>query len=63
MAFELFTHVTHFLGKKVVLLGLYNGQRLHDEPAKDIAVYSRVTEARGWERARAAPWQAAAGRQ
>ncbi|KAL4421166.1 hypothetical protein ABPG77_003349 [Micractinium sp. CCAP 211/92] len=44
MAFELFTHVTHFLGKKVVLLGLYNGQRLQDEPAEDIAVYSRVTE-------------------
>lgn len=44
MAFELFTHVTRFLGRKVVLLGLYNGQRLQHEPASDMATYSRVTE-------------------
>lgn len=28
--FELFTHVTKFFGYKVVLLGLYNGQKLND---------------------------------
>jgi NAD(P)H-nitrite reductase large subunit len=44
MAFELFTHVTRFLGKKVVLLGLYNGQRLEGEPETDLVSYSRVTE-------------------
>ncbi len=44
MAFELFTHVTHFMGQKVVLLGLYNGQKLDAEPAEDIVTYSRVTE-------------------
>lgn len=44
MAFELFTHVTRFLGKKVVLLGLYNGQRLQAEPMADLVSYSRVTE-------------------
>lgn len=101
MAFELFTHVTRFLGRKVpllappplppllqlpvsralrspgccqpgamqlccraadclffrssfvfllcqvVLLGLYNGQRLQHEPASDMATYSRVTEVGG----------------
>ena len=73
MAFEMFTHVTRFLGKKVsekenkravgctqegaagepttfpppfqvVLLGLYNGQRLEHEPAEDMISYSRVSE-------------------
>nr|CAD7578872.1 unnamed protein product [Timema californicum] len=29
--FELFSHVTHFYGYKVVLLGLYNGQTLQGE--------------------------------
>lgn len=44
MAFELFTHVTRFLGHKVVLLGLYNGQRLQDEAPGDVVTYSRVQE-------------------
>jgi len=44
MAFELFTHVTRFLGKKIVLLGLYNGQRLEAESEEDMVTYSRVTE-------------------
>ncbi|EFJ51949.1 hypothetical protein VOLCADRAFT_116157 [Volvox carteri f. nagariensis] len=43
--FELFTHVTRFLGAKVVLLGLYNGQRLENEPAEDIRMYSRTSPA------------------
>ena len=42
--FELFTHVTRFLGKKVVLLGLYNGQGVPDEDAPDLVSYSRSTE-------------------
>ena len=42
--FELFTHATRFLGKRVILLGLYNGQGLDDEPDSDIVTYSRVTE-------------------
>ncbi len=45
MAFEVFTHVTRFLGKKVVLLGLYNGQKLENEPESDLISYSRVNEA------------------
>jgi NADPH-dependent 2,4-dienoyl-CoA reductase/sulfur reductase-like enzyme len=44
MAFELFSHVTRFAGKKVVLLGLYNGQRLEGEPAEEMVSYSRVDE-------------------
>ena len=43
-AFELFTHATHFMGQKVVLLGLYNGQRLENEPESDIVMYSRASE-------------------
>ncbi|KAG2442571.1 hypothetical protein HXX76_002656 [Chlamydomonas incerta] len=43
--FELFTHVTRFLGSKVVLLGLYNGQRLEQEPVEDVRLYSREGEA------------------
>ncbi|GFR40960.1 hypothetical protein Agub_g1624, partial [Astrephomene gubernaculifera] len=43
--FELFTHVTRFMGAKVVLLGLYNGQRLEGEPAGELVSYSRVCEA------------------
>ena len=42
MAFELFTHATRFLGRKVVLLGLYNGQGLESEPEEDVVTYSRV---------------------
>ncbi|KAL3142264.1 hypothetical protein ABBQ38_002606 [Trebouxia sp. C0009 RCD-2024] len=41
--FELFTHVTRFCGMKVVLLGLYNGQGLQEEPAEDMVSYSRTT--------------------
>lgn len=36
--------MTRFLGKKVVLLGLYNGQKLQHEPAKDIIMYTRVLD-------------------
>ncbi len=43
---ELFTHVTRFCGKKVVLLGLYNGQRLEQEPEEDIVIYSRESQVR-----------------
>lgn len=42
--FELFTHVTRFLNKRVILLGLYNGQGLEDEPDTDIVTYSRTNE-------------------
>ena len=42
--FELFTHITCFCGKKVVLLGLYNGQGLAMEPEEDMVTYSRTTE-------------------
>ena len=41
---ELFTHVTRFLGHRIVLLGLYNGQRLQEEPDSDIVTYTRSTE-------------------
>lgn len=43
-AFELFTHVTRFCGRKVVLLGRYNGQGLEHEPADDMVTYSRAQE-------------------
>lgn len=38
--FEMFAHVTKFFGHKVVLLGLYNGQKLNN----DYEVLLRVTE-------------------
>ena len=41
---DLFTHVTRFLGHRIVLLGQYNGQRLQAEPDSDIVTYSRSTE-------------------
>jgi len=40
--FELFTHATRFFGLKVVLLGLYNGQRLGGEPEGELRTYSRA---------------------
>ena len=43
-AFELFTHATRFMGQKVVLLGLYNGQRLEKEPESNVVMYSRADE-------------------
>lgn len=46
--FELFAHVTRFVGKKVVLLGQYNGQRLEHEPESDMVSYSRITEVRSF---------------
>lgn len=46
LTFELFSHVTRFAGLKVVLLGLYNGQKLDGEPAADLVSYSRAIEAR-----------------
>ena len=42
LPFELFTHVTRFCGQKVVLLGLYNGQRLASEPRENIVTYART---------------------
>lgn len=43
IGFEVFSHVTRFVGKKVVLLGLYNGQGLENEPDTDLVSYTRVT--------------------
>jgi hypothetical protein len=40
-SFELFTHVTKFFGRKVVLLGLFNGQKLE---LADYEALVRVTE-------------------
>eukprot|EP00890_Picochlorum_soloecismus_P004543 jgi/Picsp_1/508/NSC_00506-R1_pyridine nucleotide-disulfide oxidoreductase domain-containing protein 1-like len=44
MAFEMFSHVTYFLGKRVILLGLYNGQGLESVQEDRIRLYSRVSE-------------------
>ncbi|WIA12757.1 hypothetical protein OEZ85_006392 [Tetradesmus obliquus] len=44
LSFELFTHVTRFLGKKVVLLGLYNGQKLQQQPQEDMVMYTRALD-------------------
>ena len=41
--FELFTHVTTFFGLKVVLLGLYNAQKLEGERDEDVVTYQRET--------------------
>ena len=43
-SFELFTHVTRFLGQKVVLLGLYDGQKIPDSEANNLVSYSRCSE-------------------
>jgi hypothetical protein len=44
LSFDLFTHVTTFLGKRVVLLGSFNGQGLEegDDAASGIIFYSRI---------------------
>lgn len=42
--FELFAHATRFLGKKIVLLGLYNAQGISEEEGTDLVSYSRTTE-------------------
>jgi len=39
--FELFTHVTKFFGLKVILLGLYNAQKLEGVPDEDVVTYQR----------------------
>lgn len=41
MHFELFTHSTTFCGLRVVLLGLYNGQRIDGTSVNDLVAYSR----------------------
>jgi hypothetical protein len=46
-----FAHVTRFVGKKVVLLGLYNGQKLQDEPEQDLDMYLRVMNENSLEEA------------
>ena len=43
-SFELFTHVTRFLGMKIVLLGLYDGQKIPDSEANKLVSYSRCVE-------------------
>lgn len=44
MMFELFTHVTHLLNQKVILLGRYD---LEANPDKDQVVYKRPIEIEG----------------
>ena len=44
-AFELFAHATRFFGFKVVLLGLYDAQKLEGEPEADLVSYCRETRA------------------
>lgn len=45
--FELFTHITRFCGQKVVLLGLYNGQKHDCKNKEDMISYSRSDDP--WE--------------
>ena len=45
--FEMFAHVTQFFGYKVVLLGLYNGQKLEDQ----YEILLRVTRGREYVKA------------
>jgi NADPH-dependent 2,4-dienoyl-CoA reductase/sulfur reductase-like enzyme len=40
--FELFTHTTRFFGKKVILLGLYNGQKSESEKESELVSYARA---------------------
>ena len=43
LAFDLFTHATTFLGKRVILLGSFNGQELESHGGQDdIKLFSRV---------------------
>lgn len=44
LPFEMFVHVTRFLGKRVIFLGCYNGQKLEQDDGTDdsIRLYSRV---------------------
>jgi hypothetical protein len=37
-----FTHAARFLGKNVILSGLYNGQKLESEPLPDTITYSET---------------------
>jgi hypothetical protein len=41
---ELFAHATAVAGLRVILLGLYNGQGLEDEPEEDIVTFCREEE-------------------
>ncbi|KDD73140.1 hypothetical protein H632_c2494p0 [Helicosporidium sp. ATCC 50920] len=43
-ALTLFAHATRLVGLQVVLLGLYNGQKLQDEPEEDLLVVSRANQ-------------------
>lgn len=43
-ALELFAHATSVAGLKVILLGLYNGQGLEEEPEEDIVTFCREEE-------------------
>ena len=44
---ELFAHATSVAGLRVILLGLYNGQGLEDEPEEDIVTFCREEEGGG----------------
>ena len=44
---ELFAHATSVAGLRVILLGLYNGQGLEDEPEEDIVTFCREEEEGG----------------
>lgn len=45
LPFEVFLHVTYFLGKRIVLLGCFNGQKLENanEDKESIYFYSRIS--------------------
>ena len=46
-----FAHVTRFVGKKVVLLGVYNGEKLEEDPEEDVQMYTRVMDENDLEQA------------